>query len=86
MVSVLYVGERIGVAGVDLAVDLRQEDAQHEHRDEDVEQDGEVDEQRHLDAMAVEKRKTPFSMVRNPTMCEKMRWRSVMRISPLSSA
>ena len=36
--------------------------------------------------MAVEKRKTPFSMVRNPTMCEKMRWRSVMRISPLSSA
>ena len=50
MASVLYVGERIGVVGVQLAVDLREEDAQHEHRDEDVEQDGEVDDQRHFDA------------------------------------
>ena len=74
--SVLYVGERIGIVGVDLAVDLGEEDAEHQHRDEDVEQDGEVDQQRH----------TPFSMARNPTMWEKIRCRSVMRISPLSSA
>ena len=35
---------------------------------------------------AIEKRKTPFSMTRNPTMCEKMRVRTTMRISPLSRA
>ncbi len=35
---------------MELAVDFGEEDAQHQHRDEDVEQDGEVDQQRHLDA------------------------------------
>ena len=33
-----------------LAVDLGEEDTQHQHRDQDVEQDGDVDEQRHFDA------------------------------------
>ncbi len=36
--------------------------------------------------MAVEKRKTPFSMTRKPTMCEKMRRRMTIRISPLNRA
>lgn len=36
--------------------------------------------------MAIEKRKTPFSITRKPTMCEKMRERRTIRIRPLSRA
>ena len=36
--------------------------------------------------MAIEKRNTPFSMTRNPTMWVKMRERSTMSIKPLSRA